>query len=552
MRALLAAMGVDADTDADIERALATHSEARWRQTLAPVVVVRSWRTRSVAREPCRGAGPGDALLAAGRRDRCRARGRAGAGDVHRGRERGLRRRAAGRPRFRAATVCRPLGYHRLSSMPAMLCSERPCSSSRPPPVTVHPRSMTTAGSGAPPFSSMHCVRRATGASAISPICPRWRAMGGYAARPSSASTRCTPCSRNARRRRVRTAHRVDCSSMSIYLDVEAITDFGECEEARALVGSAAFQATLHRLRSAELVDYPASRSSNAACWHCCMPTSAQRISPSRTRGPAFRGFCARRRRGTPAPRTVRGAGRAFFSRQCVALRLARVAGRVSRSAFGCRRPLRRRTRRACRVLPVAAMASRTAARRRRNDHPNSQASAIGLYADLAVSIDRCGGRGLGQSTHLCRRCERRRTARPVQSARARTGGWRRRFPARLREAAYAPFIATLRANMHHAGALRIDHVMGLMRLFWVPRGAAPADGAYVHYPFADLLGILALESQRHRCLVIGEDLGTVPEDLRAALAQAGVLSYRLLCSSASLRRNSSRRQSIRRRRSSR
>ena len=76
--------------------------------------------------------------------------------------------------------------------------------------------------------------------------------------------------------------------------------------------------------------------------------------------------------------------------------------------------------------------------------------------------------------------------------------------PSRLRAARYEPFLATLRANMRHAGALRIDHVMGLMRLFWVPRGGKPADGAYVHYPFEDLAGLVALESHRHRCMVIG------------------------------------------------
>ncbi len=93
----------------------------------------------------------------------------------------------------------------------------------------------------------------------------------------------------------------------------------------------------------------------------------------------------------------------------------------------------------------------------------------------------------------------------------------------------YEGFRALIRANMRHAGLLRIDHVMGLARLFWIPDGAAGADGAYVRYPLEDLLGVLALESVRARCAIIGEDLGTVPEGLRERLAQSDVLSYQPL-----------------------
>ncbi len=101
--------------------------------------------------------------------------------------------------------------------------------------------------------------------------------------------------------------------------------------------------------------------------------------------------------------------------------------------------------------------------------------------------------------------------------------------PLALRRRAYAPFIAALRANMRHAGALRIDHVMALQHLYWVPGGMSAAAGAYVSYPFEDLLRILALESHRHRCAVIGEDLGTVPEGFRERMREANVLSYRVL-----------------------
>lgn len=101
--------------------------------------------------------------------------------------------------------------------------------------------------------------------------------------------------------------------------------------------------------------------------------------------------------------------------------------------------------------------------------------------------------------------------------------------PEVLRERAYAPFIRLLRANMGRDGALRIDHVMMLMRLWWVPRGVPSSAGGYVHYRLDELMGIVALESQRRRCLVIGEDLGTVPPEVRAAMGAHGLYSYRVL-----------------------
>jgi 4-alpha-glucanotransferase len=101
--------------------------------------------------------------------------------------------------------------------------------------------------------------------------------------------------------------------------------------------------------------------------------------------------------------------------------------------------------------------------------------------------------------------------------------------PWRLRALDYEPFVQSIRATMAGAGGLRIDHVMGLFRLWWVPTGREPADGAYVRYPSADLLDIVALESHRLQAIVVGEDLGTVEHGVRDRMREQNLLSYRLL-----------------------
>ena len=101
--------------------------------------------------------------------------------------------------------------------------------------------------------------------------------------------------------------------------------------------------------------------------------------------------------------------------------------------------------------------------------------------------------------------------------------------PGKLRDAGYEPFVLTIRACLRHAGGLRIDHVMGLFRLFWIPEGSDACDGAYVQSHAEDLLSIVALESQRARAVIVGEDLGTVEESAREQLAAHDILSYRLL-----------------------
>ena len=103
-------------------------------------------------------------------------------------------------------------------------------------------------------------------------------------------------------------------------------------------------------------------------------------------------------------------------------------------------------------------------------------------------------------------------------------------FSPRAMEAnGYAPFLATLRVAMRRTGGIRVDHAMGLARLWLIPEGASPADGAYLNYPAGDLLRLLALESVRHNVVVIGEDLGTMPEGFHDMLEQSGIHGMRVL-----------------------
>lgn len=152
---------------------------------------------------------------------------------------------------------------------------------------------------------------------------------------------------------------------------------------------------------------------------------------------------------------------------------------------------------------------------------------AVGLYRDLALGSDRSGAEGwiFQEALALAADCGAPPDAFAPQG---QNWGFPPFNPLRLKAMAYRPYIQLLRKNLGQGGALRMDHVMALFRLFWVPRGLPASAGAYVHYPSGDLLAILALESMRANTVVIGEDLGTVPDWVREELARKRVLSYRV------------------------
>jgi 4-alpha-glucanotransferase len=157
-----------------------------------------------------------------------------------------------------------------------------------------------------------------------------------------------------------------------------------------------------------------------------------------------------------------------------------------------------------------------------------SSGMAIGLIADFAVGSD---PRGSDAWTYRDEMLGGATIGAPPDAFNDAGQGWglTTLSPLSMRSRGYRSFIELLRATMRHGGGVRIDHVMSLMRLWIVPPGATPLDGAYLRYPLDDLLRLVALESWRHRSIVIGEDLGVVPAGFRERLRRAGILGTDVL-----------------------
>ena len=161
------------------------------------------------------------------------------------------------------------------------------------------------------------------------------------------------------------------------------------------------------------------------------------------------------------------------------------------------------------------------------SDEAQERALRFGLYIDLALgsgvnSSEVWGNQGLyalGASTGC-----------PPDEFNLKGQDWGLPpvIPYKLREGRYQPFIEVLRYAMSHAQVVRLDHVMSLMRLYWVPPTMSADKGAYVKYNLSEMLGIVALESQRNNCVVVGEDLGTVPNEVRQGMKERGILSYKV------------------------
>jgi 4-alpha-glucanotransferase len=306
------------------------------------------------------------------------------------------------------------------------------------------------------------------------------------------------------------------------YLDVEAVPELADCDEARARLADPGFRSQLAALRAAATIDHGAVLDAKLAvlrplyrCFRRASGTTLRGAAFARFReeqGAALHDFATWEvladRLGTP------GAPACDWSRWPEGYRDPRSAAVASFR----REEAEEISFRAWLQFELDGQLARAAARGR------DAGLAIGIYQDLAV-----GSAPDSADTWMAQDLVARGVsvgAPPDDYApEGQNWGFPPFDPHRLRADGYRMWSRLLRANLAHAGALRIDHAMGILRLFWIPDGQPGQSGAYVHARLDEMLGVLALESRRAGALIIAEDLGTVPPGFRSELAEWSILS---------------------------
>lgn len=311
-----------------------------------------------------------------------------------------------------------------------------------------------------------------------------------------------------------------------LHIAIEAVPEFAVSEVARTLVGDSGFAGNLDRARNADLVDYASVAALKRPVLRALFDSFVTGCGADSPRQIAFRAF-----------ETEQGAaleGYAIFEAlfehfldldpACTSWHRWPASFRDPASAevaaFAAERPDRIAFHKYLQWIAAEQLATA-------QNRAKAAGMGLGLYLDLAVGVDPGGADswmqqdGVVTGVHL---------GAPPDGFNPKGQDWGLApfNPLSLRRQAYAPFIALLRATMRSAGAMRIDHVLGFNRSFWVPAEKG-LPGAYVRYPLDELLALVALESHRQRCLIIGEDLGNVPRGFRDRLAAAGLLGYRVL-----------------------
>jgi 4-alpha-glucanotransferase len=312
-----------------------------------------------------------------------------------------------------------------------------------------------------------------------------------------------------------------------LYLDVTAVPELVETPSVARRLAGPAFQRTLARLRSGAHVDYAGVMAVKWPVIRALHRTFVERHRDRPTaRGRAYRTYC-------------RSEGKALVDFATYVVLEAHLAPRAGRDWRRWPRPYRDP-----RSPAVAAFRGTHAEAIDRTmwvqfeldrqlavvaERASDAELPIGVYQDIALGSAMRGSDAWAFPGLFVRDGTSLGAPPDALAPAGQNWGLPPVDPHALRRDGYRYWIRLLRAAFRHAGALRIDHVMGLFRQFWIPPRRPGSEGAYVRFPLDDLLGILALESTRAGAVVIGEDLGTVPPGLPARLRAAGMLSTRVL-----------------------
>lgn len=313
-----------------------------------------------------------------------------------------------------------------------------------------------------------------------------------------------------------------------LYISVEDVPDLAECAPARKRVAEAQFQATLKELRATRNVDYVRVAAAKFEILSLLYANfREQHLSANTPRGAAFRQF-----------QTIQGEPlrlHAIYDALDGHLRLQgpqywgwpswpeeyRDPTSPAVQRFARERPEDVEYFQYLQWLAAEQLSAAQSAARHAG-------MAVGMYGDVAVGANPAGSE-TWSNRHLYLQGASVGAPPDALALKGQDWGIPPQDPNELRTQQYEPFINLVRNMMRYVAALRFDHVMTLYRLWWVPRGLLSKDGTYVHYPLADLIAILALESQRNHCIVIGEDLGTVPEAMTEAMEHYRAYHYKVL-----------------------
>lgn len=307
-----------------------------------------------------------------------------------------------------------------------------------------------------------------------------------------------------------------------IYLDIDSISDVSESTDAAALMQDESFRNEIERLRQADLIDYEAIAALKEKILRCAFETFYEKHYKKITdRGKAFEAYL-----------NQEGAHLQSF---CLYMALCKSYGvsdwklwQEEHQNPSAIEVIKLKEEHKKEILFYSYIQWLIDCQLRNISELANDKLDLGLMFDLAIGSIRCGsdvwnyqdifalGINVGAPPD---------DFNPI----GQDWGFPPLIPQMLKKTGYEFFIQTIRHTLKYAKALRIDHALGMFRLFWIPDGSLPSDGAYVVYPSEDLLRIIALESVRNKAMIIAEDLGTVGENVYDRLQALNMLSYKLL-----------------------